>query len=207
MNDKNQWKEPVNLGSVINTDGDEMSPFIHFDGKTLYFASDGRVGMGGFDLYITRMNDDSTWSEPKNLGYPINTYNDEMGLIIEAGGQKAYYSSVRDKSNGKDIFSFDLYEAARPDPVSYIKGKVYDKETGRLLKADYELINLSTGKILIRNPLMIRAASWFVCLQDIIMGSMSASQVTCSILKILCLKRSIRFLNLSLKELCLILLN
>ena len=151
LNDKNKWTEPVNLGSVINTEGDEMSPFIHFDGKTLYFASDGRVGMGGFDLFVSRMKDDSTWTEPQNLGYPINTFNDEMGLIIESGGQKAYYSSVRDKSRGKDIFSFNLYEAVRPNPVSYIKGKVYDKMTGRLLKAEYELINLSTGKIIIKN--------------------------------------------------------
>jgi hypothetical protein len=151
MNDKNQWITPVNMGDRINTDGDEMSPFIHFDGKTLYFASDGRVGLGGFDIYMTRMNSDSTWSEPQNLGYPINTYNDETGLVIESGGQKAYFSSIRDKINGKDIFYFDLYESVRPAPVSYLKGKVYDKETGRLLKADYELINLSTNKITIKS--------------------------------------------------------
>jgi outer membrane protein OmpA-like peptidoglycan-associated protein len=163
LNDKNKWTEPVNLGSVINTDGDEMSPFIHFDGKTLYFASDGKVGMGGYDLFVTRMNDDSTWTDPKNLGYPINTYNDEMGLIIEAGGQKAYYSSVRDKSKGKDIFSFNLYESARPNPVSYMKGKVYDKETGKLLRADYELINLSTGKIIVKNT-TDETGNFLVCL-------------------------------------------
>lgn len=151
LNSKNKWTEPVNIGDKINTEGDEMSPFIHFDGRTLYFASDGRTGMGGFDLYMTRLKKDSTWTDPVNLGYPINTYNDEMGLIIEASGEKAYYSSVRDKSRGKDIFSFELYQAIRPDPVSYMKGKVYDKETGRLLKADYELINLSTSKILIKN--------------------------------------------------------
>ncbi len=151
LDDKNQWSEPVNLGGAINTEGDELSPFIHFDGKTLYFASDGRVGMGGFDLYVTRLKDDSTWTEPKNLGYPINTWNDEMGLIIDAGGQKGYFSSIRDKSKGKDIYSFLLYEAVRPNPVSYMKGKVYDKETGKLLKAGYELVNLSTGKIIIRN--------------------------------------------------------
>ncbi|MGC1390669.1 MAG: OmpA family protein [Bacteroidales bacterium] len=163
LDEKNNWTEPVNLGSIINTDGDEMSPFIHFDGKTLYFASDGRIGMGGFDLYVTRLKDDSTWTEPKNLGYPINTFNDEMGLIIESGGQKAYYSSVRDKSRGKDIFSFDLYESARPNPVSYIKGKVYDKETGKLLKADYELINLSTGKVIINN-VTDETGNFLVCL-------------------------------------------
>jgi flagellar motor protein MotB/tetratricopeptide (TPR) repeat protein len=163
LNDRNQWTNPVNLGSAINTEGDEMSPFIHFDGKTLYFASDGRVGMGGFDLFVTRLNEDSTWSKPRNLGYPINTCNDEMGLIIESAGQKAYYSSIRDKDNGKDIFYFNLYESVRPDPVSYLKGKVYDKETGKLLKANYELINLSTGRVIIKN-ITDENGNFLVCL-------------------------------------------
>jgi outer membrane protein OmpA-like peptidoglycan-associated protein len=163
MDTDNIWSLPVNMGSNINTPGDEMSPFIHFDGRTLYFASDGRIGMGGFDIYMTRMNDDSTWIEPQNLGYPINTYNDEMGLIIESGGQKAYFSSIRDKSKGKDIFCFNLYESVRPSPVSYLKGKVYDKETGKLLKAEYELINLSTGKINIKNS-TDEAGNFLVCL-------------------------------------------
>lgn len=163
LNEKNKWTKPVNLGSEINTEGNEMSPFIHFDGKTLYFASDGLVGMGGYDLFVTRMKDDSTWTTPLNLGYPINTFNDEMGLIIESGGKKAYFSSTRDKSKGKDIFAFDLYESARPNPVSYMKGKVYDKETGKLLKADYELINLSTGKILMKNS-TDETGNFLVCL-------------------------------------------
>lgn len=163
LNEDNKWAEPVNLGSEINTAGNEMSPFIHFDGKTLYFASDGLAGMGGYDLFVTRMKDDSTWTTPQNLGYPINTFNDEMGLIIESGGKKAYFSSTRDKSKGKDIFAFDLYESARPNPVSYLKGKVFDKETGKLLKADYELINLSTGKILIKNA-TDETGNFLVCL-------------------------------------------
>jgi len=163
LNERQTWTKPVNLGSIINTDGDEMSPFIHFDGKTLYFASDGRVGMGGFDIYMTKLKDDSTWTEPRNLGYPMNTYNDEMGLIIESEGQKAYFSSIRDKANGKDIFSFNLYESARPNPVSYLKGRVYDKVTGMLLKADYELINLSTGKIAIKSS-TDATGNFLVCL-------------------------------------------
>jgi flagellar motor protein MotB len=163
LNSRNHWSEPVNMGPTINTDGDEMSPFIHFDGKSLYFASDGRVGMGGFDLYMTRMQKDSTWSEPVNLGYPMNTYNDEMGLVIESAGEKAYYSSVRDNAGGKDIFSFDLDESVRPDPVSYMKGKVYDKETGKLLVADYELINLSTRKVVLKNS-TDASGNFLVCL-------------------------------------------
>ncbi len=86
LNSKGTWSAPVNLGNIINTEADEMSPFIHFDGKTLYFASNGLPGMGGFDIYMTRMNDDSTWSAPKNLGYPINTASDETGLIIDSEG-------------------------------------------------------------------------------------------------------------------------
>jgi hypothetical protein len=140
-----------------------MSPFIHFDGKTLYFASDGRPGMGGYDIYMSKMQDDSTWSEPKNLGYPINTYNDEMGLVIDVTGTTAYFSSNRDNGNGKDIFYFTLDESIRPDPVSYLKGKVSDKETGKLLKADYELINLSTNKVTVKNT-TDEAGNFLVCL-------------------------------------------
>ena len=151
VNENNKWTNPVNMGENINTEGDEMSPFIHFDGKTLYFASEGRPGMGGFDLYFTRMNEDSTWSDPKNLGYPINTFSDEMGLVIEAGGQKAFFSSRRDDANGKDIFYFTLDESIQPDPVSYLKGKVYDKETGKMLKANYVLVNNTVGKTTVKS--------------------------------------------------------
>ncbi len=150
-NEKGKWTYPVNLGKTINTAGDEMSPFIHFDGNTLYFSSDGQIGMGGFDIYKTRMQEDTTWSEPQNLGYPINTYNDEMGLIIESEGQKAYFSSKRDTQNGKNIYSFNLYESVRPDPVAYLKGKVSDRENGKMLVAEYELVNLSTGKSIASN--------------------------------------------------------
>lgn len=150
LNERNRWSSPINMKS-INTEGDEMSPFIHFDGRTLYFASDGRPGMGGSDLYMTRMNDDSTWTLPKNLGYPINTHNDEMGLVIESGGQNAFFSSKRDDANGKDIFYFSLDESIQPDPVSYLKGKVYDKETGKMLKVNYELVNNSLGKTSVKS--------------------------------------------------------
>lgn len=145
-NEAGKWGSPKNLGAAVNTTGDEMSPFIHFDGKTLYFSSNGRTGMGGYDIFVTRLNPDSTWSSPVNLGYPINTYNDEMGLIIDATGQNAYFSTQRDENHGKDIFYFNLYEAARPEPVSYFKGRVLDSKTGKLLTADYDLVDLIKGK-------------------------------------------------------------
>lgn len=163
LGDNGTWSVPVNMGRTINTEGEEMSPFIHFDGTTLYFASDGHPGMGGFDIYMAKMNKDSTWSEPRNLGYPINTFNDDMGLVIETGGQKAYFSSKRNNDTGKDIFFFNLDESLRPTPVSYLKGKVTDKETGNLLKANYELINLSTNKIMARNT-TDASGNFLVCL-------------------------------------------
>ena len=163
LDSASKWKYPVNAGDSINTAGDEMSPFIHFDGRTLYYSSDGLPGMGGFDLYISRLRKDSLWSTPKNLGYPINTYNDEMGLVIESGGKKAYFSTVRDKANGKDIFYFDLDENIRPNPVAYLKGKVYDKETGALITAEYKLINLSTNKLTIKSTTDSRG-NFLVCL-------------------------------------------
>jgi flagellar motor protein MotB len=158
-----RWSAPKNPGNVINTAGDEMSPFIHFDGKTLYFSSSGHPGMGGFDLYLSRMNEDSTFTVPENLGFPINTYNDELGLMIDATGENAYFSTVRDGKYGKDIFYFSLYEAARPDPVSYFRGKVFDRETMKLLKSDYELVNLRTGQI-VSSGLTDASGNFLVCL-------------------------------------------
>lgn len=139
-----KWSNPKNPGDIINTPGDEMSPYIHFDNRTLYFSSNGHTGMGGFDIFYSRMNDDTSWTKPVNIGYPINTFSDEMGLVIDATGTKAFFSTTRNDKEGKDIFYFDLYKEARPNPVSYFRGKVMDKETGKLLSARYELVNLKT---------------------------------------------------------------
>jgi outer membrane protein OmpA-like peptidoglycan-associated protein len=107
--------------------------------------------MGGFDIYVSRLKNDTVWTEPQNLGYPINTFNDEMGLVIESNGQKAYFSSKRDEKGGKNIYTFNLYESMRPEAVSYVKGNVTDRITSQKLKAQYELINLSTGKTILSN--------------------------------------------------------
>jgi outer membrane protein OmpA-like peptidoglycan-associated protein len=163
LNADGKWGKPKNLGPKINTKSDEMSPFIHFDCRTLYFSSNGWPGMGGYDLYMSRMLEDSTWTDPVNLGYPINTFNDETGLVIESNGTKAYFSSSQNNGKGKDIFSFDLPESLRPEPVSYLKGKVYDKETGKILTANYELINLTLAKTII-NSRTDEIGNFLVCL-------------------------------------------
>ncbi|NOY36659.1 MAG: OmpA family protein [Chlorobi bacterium] len=144
-----KWQQPLNAGAAINTSGNEMSPFIHPDKKTLYFSSDGHPGFGGFDLFFTRnKGTDTTWSKPENLGYPINTHGDEIGFIVNAAGTTAYFSSDRIKENGKDIYAFDLYKEARPGFVTYMKGKVYDSETNRPLNAHFELTDLDNDTLI-----------------------------------------------------------
>ncbi|MCF8277692.1 MAG: OmpA family protein [Flavobacteriales bacterium] len=146
----NEWSVPRNLGDVINTPFAEETPFIHPDGRTLYFTSNGHVGMGEKDIYMTTLGDDGNWSEPKNLGYPINTWNDEQGLFVAASGENAYFSSDREGGFGKlDLYSFKLYEEARPTRVTYVKGKVTDKVTGKPLGAKFELIDLETSQVVV----------------------------------------------------------
>lgn len=115
-----QWSKPTNMGPGINTEGDEMSPFISFDDQTFYFCSNGRIGMGGLDLFVCRRTGDTTWSEPQNLGYPINTKGDESSLIVSPDGSTAIFSS--DKFGGQgglDLYSFALPEQVRSKPVEY----------------------------------------------------------------------------------------
>jgi outer membrane protein OmpA-like peptidoglycan-associated protein len=119
--DRGDWLPPENLGPVINTTGREMSPFIHPDGHSLYFASDGHQGMGGLDLFLSRRDESGQWTEPVNLGYPINTHADEFGLIVDARGRTAFFASAIEGGN-LDLYSFELPEEARPSPVAGIAG-------------------------------------------------------------------------------------
>ena len=122
-NENGHWSEPVNLGPVINTKGAEMAPFLHPDGKTLYFSSDTHTGMGGFDLFLSRRNEAGEWSEPVNLGYPINTHGDEINFIVAADGHTALISSIREGGyGGYDIYSFQLKDDdLKPEAIN-----VYD---------------------------------------------------------------------------------
>jgi outer membrane protein OmpA-like peptidoglycan-associated protein len=113
-----RWSKPVNMGATINTNGDEKSPFVSFDDQRLYFSSNGRVGMGGLDLFVSRRTGDTTWSEPENLGYPINTRGDESSLIVSPDGSTAIYASDGGQG-GLDLYTFALPEAARPEPIEY----------------------------------------------------------------------------------------
>jgi len=121
-----EWGAPENLGPTVNTRKNEKSPFIHSDSESLYFASDGHPGMGGYDLFKIKVVSGSTgWEKPQNLGYPINTEKDEIGLMVTMDGQQAYFATNKiNSANGWDIYYFDLYEAVQPEEVVLVKGQL-----------------------------------------------------------------------------------
>lgn len=147
-NDRGFWGQPVKLGPNVNSEGTEESPFIHPDGKTMYFSSNGREGLGLGDIYISRKDENGEWGEAVNLGYPINSWNHENSLIVGASGKTAYFASDREGGFGfLDLYSFELYEKARPEVVTYMKGKVFSSEDKKPLKAKFELLDLKTGEV------------------------------------------------------------
>lgn len=142
------WSKPENLGPVINTSGSEMSPFIHHDNRTLYFASDGHPGMGGLDIFYSRRDDSGQWAEPVNMGYPINTHGDEFSLIVGASGQRAWFASDKAGGHGEtDLYVFELYPDARPHPHTYMKGIVTDAITGNPLSARFTIVNVDNEQL------------------------------------------------------------
>ena len=112
-----KWSNPKPITSA-NSKGNEMSPFLHPDGNTLYFASDGMPGMGGYDIFMCRKLDRGEWSEPVNLGYPINSEKNEISFVVSTDGKKGYISTDRDGGmGGYDIYVFDLDQVDKPNEV------------------------------------------------------------------------------------------
>ncbi|MEH0156096.1 OmpA family protein [Limibacter armeniacum] len=145
------WSKPDNVGKPINTEGDDLSPFLHANGKTMYFASAGHLGFGGLDLFISEM-DSTTWGEPKNLGYPLNDQQEQVSLYITADGKKAYYSKeVARQEDGitrSHITVFDLPSGMElSTPTGFVKGTVYDAKTKQPIKAYLELKELSSDEL------------------------------------------------------------
>lgn len=148
MTAEGEFSVPENLGPTINTPGDDAAPFIHSDGKTLYFASNGRIGMGGYDIYYATLLPDGSWSEPENLGYPINSASDEINIFINSSGTTAYIASDKDGGfGGLDLYSFELDDQLRPTPVTYIKGTVKDAFSNLPVVAKIEMFDLNTNQI------------------------------------------------------------
>ncbi|MDB5195834.1 MAG: OmpA family protein [Flaviaesturariibacter sp.] len=145
QNAAGRWSLPENLGPGINTPGDEQAPFIHADGQTLYFASNGWPGYGGQDLYLVRKGPSGQWSKPMNLGYPINTIDEESTLNISSDGVTAYYASDRPEGKGGlDIYSFEMRPGMRPSKTLWVKGRVYDQKTTSGLPSAVELVDIAS---------------------------------------------------------------
>jgi outer membrane protein OmpA-like peptidoglycan-associated protein len=109
------------------------------------------MNMGKGDIFVSRLDSNNAWGLAVNLGYPINTWNNEVGLIVNAAGDKAFYASDRLKGRGLDIYEFPLYPEARPIPVSYMKGRVYDALTWKGIEAVFQLIDLETKELVMES--------------------------------------------------------
>ncbi len=151
---RGQWTSPKNLGPKINTSSDEEAPFIHYDGRTLYFSSNGHPGYGGHDLFITRLDDQEQWSKPTNLGVGVNTESDDVGFYVDALAEKAYFASARPGGfGGLDIYEMYLPEKFKPAPVSYLRGMVLDAENKSPLVARVRLVDLTTQKTIFEDSI------------------------------------------------------
>jgi outer membrane protein OmpA-like peptidoglycan-associated protein len=145
-NEKGYWEEAINLGPSINTKGDDQTPFIHADNQSLYFSSNGRAGFGGSDIYMARKKIDGSWTTPINLGYPINTYDNEGSIAVASNGATAYIASDRSDSRGElDIYKITLAENTRAYKTWYIKGQILDKKTKKTLAADLQIVDPKSG--------------------------------------------------------------
>ena len=165
MDETGDWTIPEKLGDNINTDGYEGSVFIHPDNQSLYFSSDGHLGMGGMDIFISRKDSMGRWGKPVNLGYPINTWKDENSIVISADGELAMFASDRKEGyGGLDLYSFELYPEARPQFVTYVKGSVFDANSKKPLKARFELTNIQNGEIAVTSYSNSGNGGFLVCM-------------------------------------------
>lgn len=165
------WSNPVNLGPTINTEGFEDSPYIHIDGKTLYFSSDGHLGLGGYDVFRSERSADQ-WQQPINMGYPINTPDDNFHFIMAENRTHAYYTSIQEGGVGKaDIYRITFLDekvnailaearknkeqqaaAKAPSkptlpPATNLSGQVMGSDTGTPLQATISVIHHQTGDV------------------------------------------------------------
>jgi len=148
-NSNGWWTKAKNLGKDINTSKNDISPFLHWDNQTLYYASDGFVGMGGLDIFLSRLDASGNWGKVKNIGYPINSPSDENSLIVAKDGRTAYFASAyfNQGRSDLDLYTFDLPQESRAIEVAYVQGVITDAKTNRTIKAETELVDLLSGRV------------------------------------------------------------
>lgn len=150
LSPRGNWLNPENLGPAINSRWDDLSPFIHVNGQSLYFSSNGHRGVGKFDLFLSEF-DGEQWSEPKNLGYPINTTDDQVSLAMTADGGTAFYAHEVMQPDGSyvsTIYSFEVPEEIRVHNKSnFLRGRVLDRVTGLPLSASIEMFDINDATL------------------------------------------------------------
>lgn len=152
------WGKPKNMGVRINSEGNEISPFIHTDSQTLYFSSSdytddddiyhpGHMGMGGYDIFFCKIKDKKT--KVKNIGYPINSEEDDLGFFVSTDGKHGYFASNKlEGVGGWDMYSFELYKEARPERVLFVKGELRDEKNNEIISdAVIEMKNAITKQV------------------------------------------------------------
>jgi outer membrane protein OmpA-like peptidoglycan-associated protein/tetratricopeptide (TPR) repeat protein len=166
------WGTPHNLSDSINTPLNEQAPFLHSDGQTLYFMSKGHPGMGQYDLFLARRHPDGSWGQPLNLGYPINSPQNEGAIIVSLDGQTAYFDSDKADPTGQiqemgnaDLYQFELYKEAQPQPATYVEAKVRDARSKRPLSATAEISRLSDGQVQVQTQASEKG--WFLAVLPI----------------------------------------
>jgi outer membrane protein OmpA-like peptidoglycan-associated protein/tetratricopeptide (TPR) repeat protein len=143
------WGKAENMGPNFNTSADDLAPFIHADNQTLYFTSGGHDGYGGSDIYVSRKGPGGAWSVPENIGYPINTIEDEGSMIVTADGKTAYFAGNGADTRGLlDLYSFEMPVYARPKRTLWVKGQVRDAISNKGLPSSVELKEIATGQVL-----------------------------------------------------------
>ncbi len=154
-----RWSEPTNLGIEVNGPGNEESPFIHRDQRTLYFRSDAHPGLGSFDIFMSRLIRFKKWTIPLNLGYPINTVGNDGSLFVNLNGLEAYIASnvdhlklenYKNQSIHKDtdIYRFQLAEKFRPIPTTYSELHFIEENSNRIVRPHVELVDFHSGDTL-----------------------------------------------------------
>lgn len=166
-----KFSNPTNLGEDINSAEDEFSPFIHADNHTLFFSSKGRKGMGGYDIFVSYKKDEpGRWEEPRNIGHPINTCKDDIGFVVNANGDKAFYSSDGQENNkrGRDIYEIRLKEGNyRPrKKMKYAKGKILDAETNKPMQAKIDIFSIKSKEPTFRAVSDKSDGSFVACVPD-----------------------------------------
>ncbi len=144
------WGPAVNLGRNINTEFNEETPFLSKDGKTLYFSSQGHSSMGGFDIFYCKLKKNGEWAKPKNIGYPINSTDDDLFFVPIVAKVYGYYSMYDpEKSIGnKDIFRVEFYSDLNPRPVQFTGSVELKNKPSYTVPVTVQLKNKVTGKVI-----------------------------------------------------------